>query len=255
MEQLWEALYNYDMELLSNLLDRTPDLDLNEVDSFGRSLLGYAVAYGDAALVQKLSEAGASGDLIYGSDFEIPLYIAVKAGREDIIDILLKYGANVNITVEHSSLLSRAINSREFNPKIVWKLIAAGADVNLITNQLMSMAPLHNAAMYNRVEVIQWLIAAGADPNISTPNRCTPLYYASVCAERGLIEVLLAAGANVNAQNKFGDTGLHVTAGNRMDEKVKILLSYGADPLLRNGQGITALQAATAAASHIVFIK
>lgn len=109
---------------------------------------------------------------------------------------------------------------------------------------------LHLAAAGHRVEIVQRLIAAGADPNAAQNHRCSgPLHYAADgCitgpdsdAERqaSTIEVLLAAGATINAPDKNGATPLHRAVRHRCAAAVKCLLQAGADPTLKNKPGST----------------
>jgi hypothetical protein len=110
--------------------------------------------------------------------------------------------------------------------------------------------PLHLAAAGYRVEIVEMLLAAGADPNASMNHRRSgPLHYAadtclSAPAWEGgrqveTIRRLLAAGACINAQDKNGATPLHRAVRTRGAEAVKCLLAAGADPLMRNLPGST----------------
>ena len=110
--------------------------------------------------------------------------------------------------------------------------------------------PLHLAAAGYRVEIIQLLLAAGADPNSSLNHRQSgPLHYAadtcltspawSARKQIETIRYLLKAGAKINAPDKTGATPLHRAVRTRGAEAVKFLLKAGADPLLKNKPGST----------------
>ena len=107
---------------------------------------------------------------------------------------------------------------------------------------------LHLASAGYRSEIVQLLLAAGADVNAATNHRRSrPLHYAAdgciTCpdwdAERQVrtIRALLDAGANVDAQDKNGATPLHRAVRTRCAAAVHSLLSLGADPQLRNKSG------------------
>lgn len=109
---------------------------------------------------------------------------------------------------------------------------------------------LHLAAAGYRVEIVQRLLKAGADPNaFGNHRRSGPLHYASdgfvsgpeFDAKRQVrtIEILLKAGAEVNAQDKNGASPLHRAVRTRCAAAVKCLLQAGADPKLRNKPGST----------------
>ena len=107
---------------------------------------------------------------------------------------------------------------------------------------------LHLAAAGYRVEIIQSLLRAGADPNASANHRrSTPLHYAADGYITGpvwnakdqvkTIQCLIEAGANINSQDKNGATPLHRAVRTRCAAAVKYLLKSGADPLLKNKPG------------------
>jgi len=109
---------------------------------------------------------------------------------------------------------------------------------------------LHLAAAGYRVEIIQVLLKAGADPNASANHRgSSPLHYAADGYVNGpawdakrqvkAIQALIGVGANVNLQDKNGATPLHRAVRTRCAEAVQYLLKAGGDPLLKNKPGST----------------
>ena len=109
---------------------------------------------------------------------------------------------------------------------------------------------LHLAAAGYRVEVVQLLLSAGADPNsIANHRRSSPLHYAADGYIIGpawdpnrqvkTIRCLLEAGSRINAQDKNGATPLHRAVRTRCAAAVEYLLAAGADPLRKNLPGST----------------
>lgn len=114
---------------------------------------------------------------------------------------------------------------------------------------------LHLAAAGYRVEIVNALIAAGADPNAAfNHRRGTPLHYAADGFITGpawnekrqlqTIAALLKAGACNNFQDKNGATALHRATRNRCAGAVKALLNAQCDPNLTNKPGSTAFHLA-----------
>jgi len=114
---------------------------------------------------------------------------------------------------------------------------------------------LHLAAAGYRVEIVQLLLAAGADPNSCYNHRKSgPLHYAadtcltspawSARKQGETIRCLLKAGARINAQDKNGATPLHRAVRTRGLAAVKYLLKAGGDPLQKNKPGSTAFHLA-----------
>ena len=109
---------------------------------------------------------------------------------------------------------------------------------------------LHLAAAGYRVEIVELLLDAGADPNAAGNHRHSgPLHYAADGYINGpawdakrqvkTIRCLLAAGADINAQDKNGAAPLHRAVRTRCAAAVRCLLEAGCDPKLRNKPGST----------------
>ena len=117
---------------------------------------------------------------------------------------------------------------------------------------------LHAAVVCNKPELIDELLAEGADVNtrMTNPdeavelNQVTALYMAARFGKIECLKRLLAAGADVNAADAHQTTPLHVVAYNNDLKKlsaktqlecVQLLLAAGADVHLRNEPGDTPL--------------
>jgi hypothetical protein len=109
---------------------------------------------------------------------------------------------------------------------------------------------LHLAAAGYRVEIVQLLLAAGADVNATANHRrSSPLHYAvdgfitgpawDPAEQVRTIRCLLDAGADLHAQDKNGATPLHRAVRTRCAAAVQCLLSAGSDPQSRNISGST----------------
>ena len=109
---------------------------------------------------------------------------------------------------------------------------------------------LHLAAAGYRVEVMQMLLAAGADANAyANHRRSGPIHYAAdgyitgpawnAEAQVRTLRCLLAAGAHINTQDMNGASPLHRAVRTRCVAAVNFLLSAGANVLARNNAGST----------------
>ena len=100
--------------------------------------------------------------------------------------------------------------------EIVELLIAKGADVNAKDYRVRT--PLHSAAAHGHKEVAKLLIIHGADVNakglnpLSESSSGTPLHDAAFINHQEIIELLIASGADVNAKTKNGFTPLDVSS-------------------------------------------
>ncbi|ROT79769.1 26S proteasome non-ATPase regulatory subunit 10, partial [Penaeus vannamei] len=95
--------------------------------------------------------------------------------------------------------------------------------------------PLHVAAGKGHREIVEALLAGGADPNAQDRKGIGPLVMAAKEGHREVVEMLLAGGADPNARVGFGffskdSRALHVAAKKGHKEVVEALLAGDADP-------------------------
>ena len=152
---------------------------------------------------------------------------------------------------EESTLLVKATKLNR--TEIVRALVAVeGIDLNV--RDLRERSSLILAAMRGQTEIVQVLIAAGADVN----TRDSYGYSALMEVARGaagegaagrIMQALLDAGADVNArENQFGNSALILAALRGDAEIVQALLDAGANVNAANNNGETPLFAAV---SHV----
>ena len=113
---------------------------------------------------------------------------------------------------------------------------------------------LHAAAATHRLEVVQALIAAGADVHARNRRGDEALHYAADGApgneawrpeeQASVITCLVEAGADPNVTEMSGVTPLLRAVRSRCGAAVMALLDAGADPMLANDRGSTPLELA-----------
>lgn len=131
-------------------------------------------------------------------------------------------GCPVGENIPFGTPLLEAIRQR--NIPEVKKLIAENANVNEADERGLVPLILVSGGDFELMDI---LIAAGANVNIEGLYGRTPLGTSTICS--GAIKKLLEAGANVNQQNHNRQTALMLAAQNRNIESVKLLLDAGAD--------------------------
>jgi hypothetical protein len=130
--------------------------------------------------------------------------------------------------------------------------LIAGVDVNLRDQQTGTTALEHAVRNANR-EMVQLLLAAGANVNAKNSGDETVLMMLDDDATSDLVWDLLNSGADVNQKDSGGNTALMQVASTRNLEALKTLLDAGAKINERNKLGKTALMiAASEGQVHIV---
>ena len=89
-------------------------------------------------------------------------------------------------------------------------------------------SPLICAADCGNIEVVELLLAYGADVNYQSDAGDSPLICAAVIGSERIVSVLLDRGAEVNSRNRFGATAPGYAKHHEHLSVVKLLLDKGA---------------------------
>ncbi|KAF7401149.1 poly ADP-ribose polymerase tankyrase [Vespula maculifrons] len=112
--------------------------------------------------------------------------------------------------------------------------------------------PLHFAAGYGRIDVVEFLLSAGASIQARDDGGLHPLHNACSFGHSDVVRLLLEAGANPNTRDNWNYTPLHEAAIKGKIDVCIVLLQHGADANIRNAEGKTALELADAATKPVL---
>jgi ankyrin len=221
--------------------------DRNAVDPDGMSALVIAIINAHYDLASMLVERGADPNVADVTGMAA-VYAAVDmhtldplvnrppptgyASRAavDLVATLLRHGANPNATLK-APLLARQHNFGD-------AALGAGA------------TPLMRAAKNGDVEMMEVLLAEGADATRVMPSGMTALLFAVAPGRRKSAQSVLAAatlcvdhGGDVNASDATGQTALHLAVG-VSDDLVRLLAGRGARLDAKDRSGRTPLDVA-----------
>ena len=162
--------------------DPTPTYDENATNT---SLMA-AVIDGDLDLVKQAIEAGASLDRYDWNLSYAPLGMAIDRGHREIVECLLKAGANPYCGSTSTTALGLAAENGE--AEIMQLILARRVDVNT------PIAPdgwtaLLAAIQHGHRAVVQLLVTAGANVNVWSRGE-TPVILAAKCEERDIYNFL-----------------------------------------------------------------
>lgn len=172
-----------------------------------------AAERGDASAVKALLAAGADPNA--RKHVITALEAAIRKSSVEVVEALIAAGADPNSRVDGYPALQVAV--REGCVEIVKALLAAGADVNAFGEWVPGCCQHRDTALHQAV--LYFEVFLNRDRGIPCIERRTEI-----------VQVLLAAGADVNARGKLnGWTPLDVAKRWEYSEAIGILLRAGAE--------------------------
>ena len=143
-----------------------------------------------------------------------PLFEAVEAGHEAIVECLLKRDANVNIRDgDGCTTLYTALDEDELD--IAEMLLKHHADPNVGNmdigddNTLLAWS-----ASRRKEDYVQLLLKYNADPNIPGKSGLYPLHMAARCGSKSIIQMLLKSGGDPLLKDPSGKTPIEIAKSN-----------------------------------------
>lgn len=214
------------VELAMLLLERGANIE--EVNDEGYTPLMEAAREGHEEMVALLLSQGADINAQTEETQETALTLACCGGFLDVVDFLIKAGAEISAGT-HKPLMEA---SQEGHVELVKYLLAVGADVNAATS--LGDTALMYACEGGHTEVADTLITHGANTDHEAEGGCTPLMKACRSGHLATVEFLISRGADVNKITTNGDqTPLSLACGCGHFDIVESLLAHGADPTYR----------------------
>nr|XP_032817411.1 kinase D-interacting substrate of 220 kDa isoform X1 [Petromyzon marinus]XP_032817415.1 kinase D-interacting substrate of 220 kDa isoform X1 [Petromyzon marinus] len=169
------------------------------------------------------------------------LMLAAEQGSLEIVQELLKRGANCNLEDDDSwtALISA---SKEGHLDIVRELIQNNADIE--HREMGGWTALMWAAYKGRTDVARLLLDHKANPNVAGQFSMYPVTWAAGRGHNEIVNMLLNAGSKSNCCDKYGTTPLIWAARKGHLESVQLLLQHSADVNQVGANSMTALIAA-----------
>ncbi|KAL8148991.1 protein VAPYRIN-LIKE-like [Apium graveolens] len=155
-------------------------------------LLRSAVKCGNCYFASTLIEAGADVNKCDLTKRSL-MSLAVQSGKNDMLDLLIDSGYIVNNLVDR--LLHEAAAMDRVDLMETLCLGYLDIDVNLV--DLHGRTALHVAAIYGHVEVLQFLVSLGSNPDTADHHGWTPLHCASIAGHVEAAEFLLTCSVYV----------------------------------------------------------
>jgi ankyrin len=207
---------------------------------FDSTALHDAVKQEDLKLVESLLASGADPNSLDQDGFA-PLENAIWQGCLPLVNLLLEKGADLNkMSSLNFSCLHFAVMKNYV--EIAALLIKKGVNLNARANiNALNYTPLDLATKLDRVELVQLLLANGANPTVSEEGFRT-FYWAAEKGHLNIVNLLLANYPEfINKMDQDGCTLLSLAAQHGHVDIARLLLEKGADPNMHTENGFTPL--------------
>ncbi|KAJ2951460.1 hypothetical protein O0L34_g13612 [Tuta absoluta] len=205
---LHEAAANNSYESLMLILKHKECRSLSETDE-GHTVLNVACSHNASLKLIKALLDSVKGIANYSCTENVtPLHIAAAQGRLDLIQLLIDYGANVNV--------------QDYDGD----------------------TPIHDAVVTTKHKAVEMLLHAGGDPELKSEASYTPFHLACYRGSLECVKVLHPFVININEKSFKGDTPLILAVQGFHNEVVQFLLQNGADPHIKTSYGELAMNMA-----------
>ena len=225
-QTLYDAINADDVVEAWNLIRLGADVDAPDLSG---PPLNLAAAKGFLAMVRILVDAG--GDLEASGDpaDARPLHMAAMHGHPEIASFLISRGANPNSRDDWGRtplMVAATVGTVE----VVDTLLSGGANPT-IKDDVYRDTAIHYAAIAGREDVVALLLADGIPIDFpSGHDGESPLHYAAQYANLELVEFLVEQGADIHRADDAGATPLHYALNrcNKGSETAVLLRRLGA---------------------------
>jgi len=197
MQQLFDAIKAGKVDEVRQLVQQNPALKQAR-DASGASAILVAAYNMKPDVVNALLALGAPVDIFEAS----------VLGKVDRIQEILKTSPARASEYAPDGFTPVALAAFFGQPAAVKALIAAGADVNAPAKNPLKVAALHAAVAGGKLEIVEALLRAGANPNAQQQQGFRPIHEAGTKANRALADLLLSHGADPSLPNDTGSNAI-----------------------------------------------
>jgi len=221
-----------------------------------------AAAAGNTETMKQLLAAGVDGDALDQTTSITAAHLAAGYGHTKALKILVDAGVNIEarahgMTPVHFAALgpqaiSCYMSGEQGRPamqcvqvEVMEVLVKSGADLEARCDE--SYTPAHMAALYGTDGVLEVLIKAKVNVEVTTRNESwpfphhTPLHMAAFRGNAAAVKLLINAQANIESLTKTAATPAHLAAKNGHADALEMLINAKAHLAARDKDGLTCL--------------
>lgn len=214
------------------------NVNIDDIDYIESTALHFCAALGNGQVIDILIKRGANPN-VYDAEALTPLHLAVNNGNMPCVKALVNNWAKVDVSDtdvynpdEDSSFETRKVVS------------VPGSSLYLARRG----TPLHVCAATDRISIAEFLVDE-AKANVNSkkgPHGCTALHIACRAGFYDMASMLVSKGADVLAKDESGEEPLHRCIEKGSLKIASLLLENGANASCTNNAGLTPMHLAAA---------
>jgi ankyrin repeat protein/L-ascorbate metabolism protein UlaG (beta-lactamase superfamily) len=194
--------------------------NIHAKDNENRPAIEYASWYANPNVIKALVEKGNDVNYVSSGKYSI-LHNVCSNGNVESIDFLIQKGANVNLANADGDLPLQMVTIN-CNSEAVKLLAKKTKNINQKEKYLGNTA-LHQAAINGDIKSTQYLLEAGADPNITNNQGLKPVDYA---AKYGYVKLVGYYGSLRPEYNLTNNAKLAVASANEKFSSNELKVYY-----------------------------
>lgn len=224
------------------ILQTSPNM-INLRDKKSMTALAYASKYGNTEAVKALIQFKAKPNVGVGAARMTPLIWAAAYGHLELTQYLLNEAKARVLGKDKFKRTALTMACRNGFTKIASLLLQNGSEWDHSDSSMNT--PLHYAAAYGWLDIMELLLKVGADVNAQNSWKISPINIAMLKNHHGCVKRFLEEpNVDVNGKDDKGRT-LIMLALCTLDEEslefISFLLKKGADPNIADLEGLTSL--------------
>lgn len=169
------------------------------------TLLRQAIQYGNEDSVSTLINARADVNTKDSNEISL-INLCVRTGKIELLKMLLSSGCTISKSVDSSLHEAAAMNRVDF----LEILCQTFGNMEINSVNFEGRTPIHVAAIRGHVEVIQFCVSIGGNPNVVDHKGWTPLHCAALEGHLEAVECLLECSNVKYAVNNEGKTAFSI---------------------------------------------
>jgi cytohesin len=189
-----------------------------------------AARKGDVSKIKALLQADPKLVSAQDKNGDTPLHVACLHGQLAAAQLLIDSGADVNAKNNYGAFTPGdlgAVFSSSNHQDPVRLLTVHGVDSRDMKNGYTPLDLCLFASSHK--ELMELLVAKGADVNAQASSGATPLFFAVLRDQPEDVKFLIAKGSNVNLPDAYGGTILDAALQLQYGSMIQILVDHGAD--------------------------